>query len=81
MRPQRHSLPQTCNHERIGHSEQGKVLTECQILGVKENNRLVGERRETRIDSGNNVSDAALELILARSLEGDLDEDGLRDGG
>ena len=80
MRSQCHPFSQTRNHECIGHSEQGEVLIECQILGVEEDHRLVGECRETGVDARDNISNTALQFILARGLEGNLDEDGLWSG-
>lgn len=72
-----HSLPQTGVDERIGGSHESEVLTERRRLGVKEDDRLVGEGRELGVDAGDNVGDVLLCFVGLRRSQGNLDEDNL----
>jgi len=42
-------------------------------LGVKENDRLVGECGETGVNAGDDVGDAACDFVGFGGLKGDLD--------
>ena len=50
MRTKCHTLAQTRYHERVRNREQREVLAERQVLRVQENDGLVRERREARIE-------------------------------
>ena len=45
---------------------------------MQEDDGLVGEGGESRVDSSDEVNDTALKLVLFGSRESDLDEDNLR---
>lgn len=77
MRPQRHPLPHTRHHKGIRNRQQRKILRETHIARVQEDNGLIRERAEARVDAGDNVADAAEELVLFGGLQSDLDEDDL----
>ena len=64
MRAQCHALAHTSDKECVRNRQKCKVLTETEVLGMKEDNRLICKRGETRVDSGNDICHAPVCLVL-----------------
>jgi hypothetical protein len=73
-----HTFTQTGNNESIADSQKCEVLAESQVLGMKEDDRLVCEGREARVDASDDISDAAGKFVRFGGLKSDLEEDNLR---
>ena len=74
MSAQRHAFAHACDKKGVCNRQESKVLTETEVLGVKEDDRLIRERGESRINAGNEVCNPAVRLILFRRLKGNLNE-------
>ncbi len=44
MSAQRHAFAHTCDKKGVCDSQESKILTETEVLGVKKDNRLICER-------------------------------------
>jgi len=55
MSAQRHAFAHACDKKGVCNRQESKVLTETEVLGVKKDDRLIRERREPRINAGNEV--------------------------
>lgn len=77
VRPQSHALAQAGHHERVRNREEREVLAEGEVLSMQEDDGLVCERREARVEVRHDVRDATLHLVLLRCLKCDLDEHNL----
>lgn len=75
MRPQRHSLPHARHQKRIRNRQQRKILREAHVARMQENDGLVGECAEPRVDTRDDVTNTAEQLILLGGLESDLEKD------
>ena len=49
-------------------------MVESEVLRVQEHNRLICQRREAGVDVRDDVGNTALNFVLLRRLESDLDE-------
>ena len=58
-----HTLTQAGDDERITNSQESKVLAEGQILGMKEDDWLVCEGGEARVDTSDDISNATSEFV------------------
>lgn len=74
MCAQGHTLPETGDHERVSDREEREVLAEREILRVQENDRLVCEGREPRVQMRDDIRDTSLCLVLFCCLQRNLDE-------
>ena len=52
-------------------------MTETEVIGMKEDNRLICKCREARIYARNDIRDSAVCFIFFRCLKSNLDEDDL----
>ena len=77
VRAKCHPLTETGDHEGVRNGKETEVLAEREVLRVQEDDRLVRESRESRVEVRDDVSDGALGLVLLGRLKRDLDEDHL----
>ena len=75
--PQSHTFPQARDQKCICYCQQSKILAERDFLGVQENDGLVGQRRERRVDASDGVRDTTGKLIGLGGLQCDLNENDL----
>jgi hypothetical protein len=77
MGAQCHAFAHARYQEGVRNCQERKVLTETEVFGVKEDNRLVCKCREARVYTCHDVCHPAMCLIFFRCLKGNLDEDDL----
>ena len=77
MSAQCHAFTHTRDKKGVCNREECKVLTKTEVIGVKEDNRLICKCREARVDACNDVRDSAVCFIFFRCLKSNLDEDDL----
>ena len=75
MSAQCHAFTHARDKKGVCNRQESKVLTETEVLGVKEDDRLICERGESRIDARNEVCNPTVRLIFFRCLKGNLNED------
>lgn len=75
MSAQRHAFAHARDKKGVRNRQESKVLTKAEVLSVKEDDRLIRERGESRINAGDEVCNSTVRLIFFGSLKGNLDED------
>lgn len=77
MSTQCHAFAHTCDKEGVRNCQERKILTETEVVGVKEDNRLIRKCRKARVDASDDVRHPTVCFVLFGCLKSNLNEDDL----